>query len=527
MNVQTERLENHTARFTVAVEQERWEKAKKRAAQKISKQYRIPGFRPGKVPYNVLVKNIGEAPIVEDAIEDLGNEVYRDALSQSELRPYAAGSLDDFQLEPEPTYTFTVPLEPEVDLKEYSEVREDYEVPEVTDTQVDNALTDLRRRHALIEESSKPAAAGDRVTMDIHAVYGDGPEAPQAEAEEAEDEVSEDVESSEADESTEEPQAEGPYKGDHFFHQHGYQAILDPDDEPIVPGIVEALVGVEKGETREFELTIPDDPSFEGVIGRKVKFEVEVSNIETVTLPELNDDFAARVTEDMDEKMTLLELRVFIRDNLIEEMNRMARESYAERVLDAISEQADVSFPPNMVEDRIDDMLQDLDRSMREQGITLEDYIKMSGVSVDSIRDQYRESAEKSVRRMLVITEVGRAEQIRILAEDIEKRIDEMVAPFKDRADAIRPFFESEEQVQRIASQALYEAIIDRVVQIGRGEVTAEEAEAEEAEEAPEEAEVEATVEDDGAESGEEPEAAEASAVEPEETDTPAQGDAS
>src|SRR5690606_36366724 len=131
LNIQTERLADHTARFTVEVEEERQEKAKQEAAKKIAHRVNIPGFRKGKAPYRILVNYVGEAAILEDAVDVLGNDVYKDVLEQSDIQPYGPAALEDFGIDPQPTFKFVVPLQPTVDLGEYNTVRLDYEAAQV------------------------------------------------------------------------------------------------------------------------------------------------------------------------------------------------------------------------------------------------------------------------------------------------------------------------------------------------------------------------------------------------------------
>ena len=147
MNLQTERIENHRAQFTIEIETDQLEDAKRRAARKISRQVRIKGFRKGKAPYKLVVQRVGEGAVLEEALESLGDVLYKQALDESEVTPYGPGAFEDFQLEPAPTFVFSVPLQPEVDLKDYLNVRIDFEEPAVTDEDVDNALKQLRMRH--------------------------------------------------------------------------------------------------------------------------------------------------------------------------------------------------------------------------------------------------------------------------------------------------------------------------------------------------------------------------------------------
>lgn len=229
MNIQTERLDNQIARLTVEIEGQRWEQAKQKAARELSRRYRIPGFRKGKAPYKVVVRTLGEGPIIESAAEKLGNEVYKDVLEQSDLQPYAAGSLEDFQFESKPTYIFTIPLQPEVTLDDYRAIRLDFEVPEVTDQQVNEAMRELQQQHAVIEDSDRPVQVGNRVTLDIHSEFADDPadEVEDADdlAEDANDPAEEDIE------GADDPAEEVPQNGDAFFHRHDTELTLDPESE--------------------------------------------------------------------------------------------------------------------------------------------------------------------------------------------------------------------------------------------------------------------------------------------------------
>ena len=177
MNIQTEHIENHSARLTVEVEVERLEAAKKKAARQLSKRYRIPGFRKGKAPYRIIANYIGEGAIIEEAIDSMTNDVYRAALEESGVEPYGPGNVEDVKLDP-PTFVFTLPLAPTIDPGDYRSVRFDYTEPEVSDEDVDKAIKELQQEKALVEESTQPVAMGNRVTIDLHSEFVDGEENP-------------------------------------------------------------------------------------------------------------------------------------------------------------------------------------------------------------------------------------------------------------------------------------------------------------------------------------------------------------
>ena len=472
MNIQTERLENHTARFTVEIETEQWEQAKKTAAVEISKQIRVKGFRKGKAPYKMVVRAVGEGAIIEEAMEKLGNDVYREVIENAEHEPYAAGSLEDFKLEPQPTYIFTVPLVPEIDLGDYREVRVDYEAPEISDDDVDKAMRGHQQQQAVVEDSVNPVQSGDRVTIDLHSEFADGQEA------------SEDDEDEESDDDT-------PKKGDEFIHQHGATINLDPENEPVLPGFIEALVGANAEETVEFDLTVPeDDEDFrETVRGRKVHFEVTVQNIQNVTLPELNDELAARITQGDNEEaeaLTLLELRVRTREELQEQAERNAQNAYSDAVLEKIGEGATLSYPEVMVVDRIHDMIHDLDQKLQQQGMDLETYQKVMGITHEDLHEQYEEDAIQSLERTLVLGEVLVQEGVKVSADDVAAEINKNLAQFGEQADLFRQFFDTDEQRSRIANNILFERVMGRLAKIGKGEPLDEEVVEEDSGEEPE-----------------------------------------
>jgi trigger factor len=483
LNIQTERIENHRARFTVEVENSKLEDAKKQAAREISRRYNIPGFRRGKAPYRILVNYIGEGPILENAVEKLGNDVYKDAVDNSELRPYGPGELEDFKLDPQPTFIFTFPLEPEVSLSEYRAMRMDYEVPVIDDEAVDKALNSLLDDHSLTEETDQPVAHGNRVTVDLHSEFVDGDERPENDGDEEDDD----------DEAV-------IYKGDSFLHRHGAKLRVGIDTQAVLPGFGEMLMGASVGDNVEFELTVPDEEPYDEIKGRQVKFTVDITLVETVTVPELNDEFAGLVAEevgiaaDEDNPATVDRLRAQLRDDLQTKAEASAKAEFVEKMIDEITTQSEVSYPDLMVEERLDDMVEERDQFLRNYGMSLETFMQITNRPIEDIRNEMREDATHSVMRTLVLRQLLADEEVRVPTVRVDEKIDSLVSQFGDQADAFRAYFDNAETRQNIAGNLLYESLMDRLFRIGRGEalddVVPEEtetdsADADEAEETP------------------------------------------
>lgn len=457
MNIQTERLDNHKARFTVTIDTARLEQAKQSAARKLSQRVNIPGFRKGKAPYRIIQQYFGDAAILEDAIELLGNDLYKQALDESGIDPYGPGALEDFKIEPEPSLTFVVPLQPTVDLGDYRSIRMEFSVPEVEDVQVDRAMRRLLEDYALVEESRQPVALGNRVTMELYAAT-----------------IEEDEESASAEHSEEhdhEHDHDHGLGGNEFIHEHQAVFSFDPESEEPVPGFREALIGATVDEERVFELTYPDDEKeYEELAGKRARFKAIIRKIEVVTLPTLNDEFAARVTEKEEKPLTLLELRMRMRENLQQAVERNQKSRFATEVLDKLVEQATIAYPEEMIDDQSERYLERLDQDFRRQGLTLDDYMKITNKDRDALKREYHDIAVRTVKRSLVLREVMRAESIEVSDEMIDSELDRMLSQFGEQRSAMRPYFDTPDMRGNIREDLLQQSVMDRIVAIARGE---------------------------------------------------------
>lgn len=469
MNIQTEQLENHTTRLVVQVDAERLNAAKKKAAQNLSKKVNIPGFRKGKAPYNVVMRYFGEASIIEDAVEIVADAIYPQALKESEIQAYGQGSLEKIDLEPELTLTFTVAMQPTATLNDYRSARLDYEVPEVNDDTLERAMKSLQEQNGVVEESSEPAASGNRLTMDIHSVYIDTPaeipvsdDQPEAEAEEAELRAEDAAE------------AEDPMHDvdvdDVFLHEHGAQIMLDDEYEP-APGFYAAVMGMVAGDVREFDLDIPDDEKYGDAAGRKAHFSVSVSKIENVALPALDDEFAARLTADEETPLNLEELRVEMRNDLEEAATQRYDSDYQVRALDLMRQTAQLSYPEAMVHDEIHGLLEKLDSNLRQQKMTLDVYKTIYRKTDEDLHEDYRPLAIRNVERSLTMRELMAAEKIRLSIADLQAEIERVAAPFpEEQRDQIRALFNNSKTLDSLANDVIRKKVLERVAAIARGQ---------------------------------------------------------
>jgi trigger factor len=468
LNIQTERLENHTARFTVGVDVSQIEKAKQNAARRLSQKVNLPGFRKGKAPYRIIQQYMGEAAILEEALDEIGNNIYKDALAESGIEPYGPGSLEDFKLEPEPVFTFIVPMQPTANLRDYRTIRLDYEAPVTADSDVDKAMQSLLEDKALYEDSQRSVELGNRVTMELYAKVIDEGAAESATVNEIEAEHTHD-ETGEHDHDHD--HHDHGLGGGEFIHEHEAVMMLNEDSEEPAPGFKQALVGAANEEERRFELTFPDDTAeYEDFAGKRAEFLVRIKKIETVTLPVLNDDFAARVTENEEQPLTLLELRVRLRENLEKTAEQRTRGAYGTRALDIMVDQASIAYPEVLVEDQIEEYLQRLDQDFRRQGLTLEDYMRIGNRDRDSIKEEYRDVAIRNIKRGLVLRELREVEGVAVDEAAIEAEIDTMLGQFGTSAASLRAVIDTPSMRQNIKNDLLEKGVMDRVIAIAKGE---------------------------------------------------------
>ena len=467
MKLQTERIDKHRAQFTIEIEPQRLDDAKRKAARKISRQVNIRGFRKGKAPYRLVAQHVGEAAILEEALEALGDGLYKQALDESGVSPYGPGAFDDFKAEPTPTLVFSVPLEPEVDLKDYLDARVDYEEPQVSETQVDEALKQMRLRAVeVIDEEAQVAAAGHRVTIAVDSEFIDGEPADEhAEADADEDDGDDDQSEEDADSA----EAYIPKLGDTFVKDDNAVIILDPNEDPFTHGFVEHLIGSSLGDDVVFELTIPDDDADETIIGRRVEFVVTMNKIEEVAIPALDDDFARQTSRRRgDEETDLAGLRQAERDALQRSAKDEANSQYSSQVLGEIVKGAEIAYPELALEEQIDEMVSSFERNLSQQGVALDDYFRLTNTSKDDLRDRHREGAEESLRQTLVLREMMRAQEIEVSEEDIDGRIDAIAAGY-GASPELRKIFDTQEMRGNFRNELLMSKLNDLLVAIGRG----------------------------------------------------------
>ena len=390
--VTTEPRENRQLAVTIEVSKDQVDKELRKAAAKVAGQYRIPGFRKGKAPYHIVVQQFGLANLYSEFIDDLGQELFREAIAQEKIEPYAQSSLEDIQLEPL-TYKLIVPLEPEVKLGDYYNLRVEEDAVEIDEGEVDRRLETYRDEYAGWRDVERPSQFGDLLSVDVKSV----------------------IVPAEGDDSAEETVV---------LDETDWDITLD-EENPMEPaGFDRELLGMRAGEEKDFVLGWPAD-SQSIYAGKQAQFHVKINNVQGYEKPELDDALAQLVGPDY---ATLEDLRQSIRDSLEEEESNRARSRYIDKVLDALVEASEIDHPPAVIEDQIDAMMQDMDQRLRQFGLDgMNAFLRQTNQSEEQYREQLQPEAAKIALRNLVLSEVIKQEGIEASDEDIEERVKQLV----------------------------------------------------------------------------------------------------
>jgi trigger factor len=392
LKIESQTLEDHQVKLTVEVETEKLSEAKIQAARKLAKQVKIPGFRPGKAPYQVVARQVGDAAILEEAMELLIDDVYPKVIEEAEIHPYGPGKLEKIVSTEPPVFEFVVPLEAKVVLGDYRSIRHPYELKEVPEQDVANVLDDLRERQAVIEPVDRPAQPGDLVDLLLGATRTTpviGEEAVLI----RERSTPIVITSHPEDEEDVEAKREWPY-----------------------PGFSSQVIGLSADDEKTFTYSFADDAEFEALRGIEAEFHFRVEDVKSRTLPELNDEFASTVGE----YSSLEALRSEIRSDLEQHAKQEYDEEYEDEILQEAIDQSDIKYPPQMLEHEVDSVIDNLKNRLERQKLEMDLYLKSRQMDMDGLRAEARPVAESRLKRTLVLLEIANAEKLEVSQEELQ-----------------------------------------------------------------------------------------------------------
>ena len=377
MNIEKQYQEDHSVKLIVEVDQEKMNTYKRRAATKISARSKVPGFRPGKAPYEIVVRTVGEAAVTEQAVDLFIDSEYSNILKEADVNPGAAGTLESVDSVEPPKFTFRIPLAPEVDLGDYHSVRLPYEWVAPDEQAVEAALEELRQMYAATENVDRPVEVGDYVLVDV---------------------------------TSETPE----------LNRTGFATFVrseDRDTEWPYNGFAKELIGLSVGENKTVEHSFPEDWEVEELKGKNVEIGITVKTVRGVILPDLDDELAKKTGAGE----TLDDLKEAVKKDVEKRSQDEYDDKYFVELIEKVKEGATIKYNAHSVEHEGEHVLSELSNRLAQQNMDLDTYFKVRETTREKfIEEEVNPVAKKRLERGLLLDEVVREEKIQIDNEALE-----------------------------------------------------------------------------------------------------------
>jgi trigger factor len=377
METTVKELPDSRVRVDVDVDPQDVEGSITRTAQQLGRDMKLPGFRKGKVPPEMVVQRLGRQAVLTQALESSLGDWYERAMVESGVNPVGDPKLDlsDLPEEGKPLrFSIEVAVRPKAELGEYRGLEVGRDEPEVPEEAIETEINRLREGFARLNPVEREARQGDVVLIDY----------------------------------------EGRIDGEPFEGGAAKDYLLELGEGRVLPELEQGLEGAKAGEGRAVTVNFPDDYPGEEVAGKAAEFTVQVKEVREKELPELDDEFASEASE-FD---TLDELREHISEQIREILEGQVAERFREAALDAAVANARVELPEPVVQARAEEMWRRVERSLQRQGLDPENYLQIQGKTREEMIEQARPEAEQALKREAVLEAVAEAENVEITEED-------------------------------------------------------------------------------------------------------------
>ena len=391
MSAVLEKKENNKVSFNIEVDFDKFEANLQKAYLKNRGKFSLPGFRKGKVPRKILEMNYGEDLFYEDAINLILPEEYDLAITELGLEPVDTPEVDvdEIQKDKPVMIKFKVDVKPEIKLGDYKNIELEKVEYNVTDEIIDNELKRVQDTNGrLVDASDREVQDGDHLTIDF----------------------------------------EGSVDGVLFPGGSAEGQNLEIGSNTFIPGFEEQLIGKKIGEEVEVKVTFPEDYQEESLMGKEASFKVTIHEIKEKELPELDDEFA----KDVSEFDTLEEYKASIKENLEENFKRREKIELENRVIDEVVSMSELDVPEAIINSQLETEVGEFDHQLRSQGIELEQYLSMTGSTMEEIKEQLRPMALKRATADLVLEAIAKEENIEVTEEDIDNELNRIAKQYNE-----------------------------------------------------------------------------------------------
>lgn len=391
MNVEVTKLPESKVALKVELTVDEVEGAFNRTYKQLVQRVSVPGFRRGKAPRPIVERLVGAEFFVHEATEDAIQWGYRKALDETHLVPIDQPEIDTgngHHVEAGAPFQFeaTVSVRPEIPLPDYHTLRVAREQQPVTDADVQQVIDEVRREHATLEPTTRPAMAGDTVVMSLHATV----------------------------------------EGQEVFNQENATFVLrgaDSDEDVELPGLSRHLDGATSGLIVETAIDLPASYHRQEFAGKPMALRILVKEVKTPVLPELDDEFVREVSP----LATVDALRGALRDNLEQERRYEADRRLIQQAISEVVDRTFVDIPPILIEEEIERMIEDLRVLLADANASIDAYVEAMGLTLDQLEEQMREEATRRVKTSLVLTALAEAEGIEVSNRDVDAALEEVL----------------------------------------------------------------------------------------------------
>ena len=399
MKVKVEKVENkaNEIKLEFTVEAQKFDEAIQDVYKKNAKYFNIPGFRKGKAPFKMVEKTYGIQIFYEDAFNEIAGEVYEKGLEDNKIEAVSKPKIDIIQIEAGKDLIFTavVQTKPEVTLGKYKGIELKKVEYNVSDEDVNHELEHIAEHNArLVSVEDRAVENGDITIIDF----------------------------------------EGFIDGKAFEGGKAENHELEIGSGKFIPGFEEQIIGMKIDEDRDIKVTFPKDYPAKELEGKEAIFKIKLHEIKKKELPETNDEFA----KDASEFDTLDEWKKSIREKLEKANTSKAKFETEDNAIEEVCKASKVDIPSGMIETQIDNMEQDISSRLSYQGMKLDQYLQMIGKTKQEFRDEYKEEAEKQVKRNLVLEAIMKDAEIEATKEEVETKIKEMADIYGKKEEEIK-----------------------------------------------------------------------------------------
>ncbi|MDN7144519.1 trigger factor [Liquorilactobacillus mali] len=426
MSAKWEKQSENTGKLTFEISQDKIKEGLDVAFNRVKKDLNVPGFRKGKVPRQIFNRMYGEEALYQEALNVLLQDAYSDAVSETKIKPVGQPNVDVESLEKGKPWVLTaeVSVEPEVEVGDYKGLEVTPHSTRVLVADIEAKLEELRQQQAeLVLKEDEAAEKGDTVVIDF----------------------------------------EGKVDGVAFDGGKAENHSLELGSNSFIPGFEDQLVGHKSGEDVTVTVTFPEDYQAEDLQGKEAVFDVKIHEVKSKQLPELDDDFAKDVDEEVD---TLEELKAKIKEELKEQKVADAKSKIQDEAIDiAVNNSKIGDIPAEMIEDDVHRQIEQYMAGMQQQGITPEMYYKITGTSEDDLHKQFEKDSEKRVKTNLVLEAIVAKEDIEISDQEVAKEIKKLAEQYGMEESAVRSALSDEMLKHDIAVRKVVEEITDSAKQ--------------------------------------------------------------